>query len=268
MIEEMLKEVLKKVVYKERFVAFLDILGYEDLIHQNELLSTITINHLERVIEDVKSQLHPEGADKLFSTKLFSDCFCISCDYCEDNIWTMLFALANIQFQLATEGISLRGGLATGLHYESDNIIFSQGLIKAYKLEKNATNPRIIIDDALLGMIKKHQSCNRFIKKAPDGYYFIDYIESIFSFTLKEEWIYSALLKHKKETMRQIFLNINKIEVVEKYRWVVEYHNYKITKKLPQFIMDKTASLLGKPSNEYGESLIIPESIFPKFEDG
>lgn len=49
----------------------------------------------------------------------------------------------------------IRGGVAIGCHYEDNNIIFSEGLIKAYKLESKAVFPRIILDDELVQHVKE-----------------------------------------------------------------------------------------------------------------
>jgi hypothetical protein len=50
----------------------------------------------------------------------------------------------------------LRGGVSIGFHYEDDNIIFSDGLIKAYYLEsKKSIYPRIILDEDLIKRLKR-----------------------------------------------------------------------------------------------------------------
>lgn len=80
--------------YKESIVAFLDILGFRQLVCQckDEAISIIkSINtSIDHVFETVKSET--EGA---VSIKLFSDCFCLSCS--TSNVDDMVHALCFLQ---------------------------------------------------------------------------------------------------------------------------------------------------------------------------
>jgi len=56
---------------------------------------------------------------------------------------------------LLTDGILLRGGISIGGHKEDNNMIFSEALVKAYKIEKDkAVTPRILIDSEIIELIK------------------------------------------------------------------------------------------------------------------
>ena len=60
--------------------------------------------------------------------------------------------LKNYFYHFIKYDLYLRGGVSIGFHYEDDNIIFSDGLIKAYYLEsKKSIYPRIILDEDLIG---------------------------------------------------------------------------------------------------------------------
>jgi len=45
--------------------------------------------------------------------------------------------------------------MSFGFHREEEDIIFSEGLIKAYKLEKKEVYPRIVIDEELVKRLKR-----------------------------------------------------------------------------------------------------------------
>ena len=57
-----------------------------------------------------------------------------------------------------TTGIFTRGGLSIGPYYSDDNIMFSQGMVKAYILETDkAIYPRVVVDNEILQKIFKYK---------------------------------------------------------------------------------------------------------------
>lgn len=62
-------------------------------------------------------------------------------------LWRCIF----IQGQLLQHGVLVRGGVAMGGHYESHNVMFSQGLLRSYLLEsKLARWPRVIVSEEVV----------------------------------------------------------------------------------------------------------------------
>jgi len=149
------------------FVAFVDILGFRE--HVKKFINPKQEAD-EQILENIKSAL--EDALKLTKTdenrelkliryKVFSDCACISVPdfYSHFNdastLCLFLVFLNGYSFQLMRRDIYLRGGLSLGFHHEEENIIFSDGLIKAYDLESKAIYPRIVIDEEVVERIKR-----------------------------------------------------------------------------------------------------------------
>jgi len=56
------------------------------------------------------------------------------------------------------KGFYIRGGIAIGSYFSNDKMIFSGGLVKAYKIETKAKNPIVVISDEILNRIKKNNS--------------------------------------------------------------------------------------------------------------
>lgn len=226
------------ILYKEhdfpdKLVAFLDILGFTKLVLQNETTSLQTINFIDGHVRHILKILQEEYGMK-FSSKLFSDCMCVSCEYSNENIFYILHELAYIQLYFSLEGIFLRGALSRGNHFENARMIFSRGLVKAYELEQNAIYPRIIIDNELVDQIKHDQGSyfpiyvefkkQDFLLKSPDGQFFIDYLNF-----LHEEGSdqIESLITHKQAILEKVEENRDDPNIVEKYRWLAEYHNFK-----------------------------------------
>lgn len=168
--------------YTERVVAFVDILGFSRLIEaaDSDRPADDLIDELERVLtEDVlaqwtgplsgdpeaESRAESEAKGKIdltnFTIKMFSDCICTSAppNYF-GYLWTVL-NLASIQKSLLKHRILLRGAISLGRHYQSDSLIFSEALVRAYQMESHvAMHPRIVLDARLV---------SRFMESLPDG---------------------------------------------------------------------------------------------------
>jgi hypothetical protein len=99
---------------------------------------------------------------EIIKFKQFSDCICLSIpdfngsDSEAPMIGMFLLLIKNYYFNFVRKNLYLRGGVSIGFHYEDDNIIFSDGLIKAYYLEsKKSIYTRIILDKKLNKRLKK-----------------------------------------------------------------------------------------------------------------
>ena len=136
--------------YREHFVAFLDILGFKAFI-DHEACETI-YQIFEIIHARSKSALNYNGfqiqAFEKIQHKILSDSVLIFIDAeIEDSFPTLLMICTQLQRALANreDPILLRGGIAKGSLYYEDDIIYGQGLTRAYLLESNlAKYPRVI----------------------------------------------------------------------------------------------------------------------------
>lgn len=158
-------------------VAFLDILGFKAFVSSyiNGNNSNI-IQIIENAMENAKKSASSYGninSTIMINLNQFSDCACVSILDSSNNhqdpkeqylkqIVFMLLALRSFQMELLDFKIYIRGGLSFGFHKETSNIIFSEGLIKAYELEsKKAIYPRIILDEELADIIKNYYKTHK-----------------------------------------------------------------------------------------------------------
>ncbi|MDY9924333.1 hypothetical protein [Methanobacterium sp.] len=167
--DEELKKFIEKEFEKEKcLVAFLDILGFTDIV--KKYVNPTNPND-KKSLEDIKSALDkslialrdsPYSKYNIVKYKVFSDCTSFSVveahgSPLESSMFCLLMTLVkNYNIQLMTCNIYPRGGISAGVHYEDKNMIFSESLIKAYTLEsKKALYPRTILDDNLVKRFKK-----------------------------------------------------------------------------------------------------------------
>ncbi len=143
--------------YKNRFVAFLDILGFRDVIDRSKREPP------EVTIEEILSLLNypePVAKGKMLIGEVgdiwesdhkftqFSDNIVISTEYSEAGLLYLVDHIERIAFGLLRLGFFCRGGIASGLLYHDKNIVFGPAMIEAYDLEhEKAVHPRVILSE-------------------------------------------------------------------------------------------------------------------------
>jgi len=244
------------IEYEEKFVAFIDILGFGSLINQNKEDSIKVIQSLNEDINHVLWAISEDKyLDESLSIKLFSDCFCLS----SSDIFLILKEVSYLQNFLSLNGIFVRGAISKGLHFENNNIIFSRGLIEAHELEKVAKYPRVILSTQLIDAYENsiERGC---VLKSGDNVPFVHYLNQFpYYEDFPDEDIF--LEAHKDSIVQQVKKNINMPKVLEKYRWTAEYHNYYVHASYNQNDWEEDYYL------EILDRLIVPMTIFPGFEE-
>jgi len=247
--------------YKKYFVAFMDILGYKNLVaemEQNEINALNMISRLEEMIEKcIKDNMKSLVRHSSFGVeyKLFSDSLCIfipadeseegekfeiyknhSKRYIENNyirLWLLCNIVANIQLDSMQYGIIFRGAISFGNHFHNENIIFSKALIDAYYAEsEQAIYPRVIL---------LHNSENDILELLPvlyeyydlkvaldDDYLFVDYLERINDFRWLLDSDCDYIKWHKNIIQNGMKKFSNKDNLYIKYVWMMNYHNNKL----------------------------------------
>ena len=174
------------VEYKECYVAFLDILGFKELINNSNC--NVIHDIFQSVLNfEVRAMMKSATVYKEIKYTIMSDSIIV---YIETKYANGFVALADacsqIQMKLLQNNppILLRGGIERGTLYHKDNILFGQGLTKAYLLENNAaTYPRIIFTEELrqLGLANTDRLYvfdynNMFYRKDSDEFYYINFL--------------------------------------------------------------------------------------------
>ena len=144
--------------YINRYVAFLDILGFKDMISMTVGTSpTVSPNEVRAILEVPD----PVREDQIILWRIgdisksghritaFSDSIVITTDETEQGLMHLLQHVGKIGFRLAQLGMLYRGGIANGLLYHDEQQVFGPAVIEAYELEKKAKFPRVILSTAV-----------------------------------------------------------------------------------------------------------------------
>jgi hypothetical protein len=227
--------------YTNRLIAFIDILGFSQMVATSEL-STDSVNRiyktltqmdkytgsfLENAILDVETKI----VDPQFT--VFSDSIVVSCSDIETNYELFFNYLATLSYTMIESGILIRGGVTLGPVIHEKRLLFGSGMINAYKLEsKLAIYPRIIIDDKLVetvlnmpdrwwnrdGVKVKGVDAKGHIRRDFDGMWCIDFLRMwwISDVDYARQWI--------KEHIGNIISNAPLDQTVQsKIRWLKNY---------------------------------------------
>lgn len=235
-----------KIEYKKGFVAFIDVLGFKDMINNSNQENN---DKVENYLNIVNEQLKKLDELNNFKSIVISDSIILSMEISEKdiegNIGTLSLlcnAIKTIQQNLAKNDIWLRGAVSYGdIYFDNERKqVIGKGYINACLLESNyAIYPRVILDNKIVEFLqfKSSEDCisriNGFEKKIlyswkrnassivdidkvingikKDIPLFIDFIEG-----LNESEIHEISLL--------IISNANKtIETYPKYLWLAQY---------------------------------------------
>ena len=237
-----------KPVLMPSVVAFIDILGYQDLVrvaHEKNKSQELLNNLHEVLVEGVKF-LGDEGEAKslfqpqkdFYKLRTFTDNIVIGypiLDDAEYEFGEIFFKLSLFQTTMVNAGFFIRGAISIGDLYMDEFTIFGNGLIEAHKGEKEfARDPRIVLTESAQTEVQKHLTRYsegfaphlRDLYKDADGQFFLNYLDSILIAEDEQGPYFKELEKHKKIVEQKLEEYKSKPTVWAKYSWVANYHNY------------------------------------------
>ncbi len=250
------EELNRHLDVSNHIVLVLDILGYSDLILNND--ETQMLNQFDSMVNSVRRDVaRMSDANSRISWKMYSDNFLIYAPLPEDEdflhltVKGVLMTGAWLQFKLITEfGYMSRGGCCFGNLYADKSYVFGSGLVKAHVLENGHREPTIsVATDVADYLINR---CSGFhdplesmslIRRNEDRCY-VDYMTHVANMATRSVNENKSLLRiddtaryHRiayETKIRPTLIksiernrgNPNKVDSLKyKSKWFVEYHN-------------------------------------------
>lgn len=127
--------------YDERYVAFLDVLGFSELV-SDAGRSMEDIETIRDIIKALRETPKPYPAADFRFTQ-FSDSIVLSATRDENGLVIVFEAAIRLATQMLIRGVLLRGGIAVGNISHTDDALFGVGLLNAYKYDFAGDPPRI-----------------------------------------------------------------------------------------------------------------------------
>jgi len=228
-------------LYSRRLVAYLDILGFSQLIeksaaspHSQKQIQVFLENYLQNNVLKLMNSIDSEHETCI---TLLSDSIIISMNpfsldgeipFCFELMTRCLIFQSLICINL---GLFTRGALTIGEIYHNSNVVFGPALIEAYGLEKSAGFPRIILSDSFLQLYEsvlrtespKWNKPNHFPKKDFDGKYFLDFVELAAEFRNSPNVDQLGIIRKSIVSLCEEARNDRRL--IEKAVWCIEYYN-------------------------------------------
>jgi len=245
--------------YEERYIAFIDILGFSSLVDRAEE----DANLLERLVSVLEEQgmysalgasMDTSGANdpqgffqNMFRISTFSDNIVISTKNNLIGLGLITTLSTTICNRLLHQGVFTRGAISKGKLIHTNTIVLGNGLISAYNLEKSAAiYPRILIDEIIvhdMDALANQGGSPDLRRQDFDGLWhlhiFHPSILELNFHTSKSE--YSALNNHdymalgRQEIENAFRSNTDNLAVKAKIGWLARYFNeYAVSFGLPK----------------------------------
>lgn len=212
---------------QDSFVAFIDILGFSNLI--KNIKSEETFNRILKILTAAKNEekfdsFKNKETLKNFSLKILSisDSIIITVPHSPERLYLLIRYLLFVQRSLLILNITVRGFVAKGKVYNKKGILFGEGYLKAYEGEKGLSKKgcpaQIVFDEDI--MIQRHfiKFCESKLLKRGDCGYFLDYASSF-----KKNDDDSSYLKVLTFINEQIKVYSSDEKILSKYQWLKSY---------------------------------------------
>jgi hypothetical protein len=134
--------------YETRYCAFVDILGFRQLIEHVRKDST-QFEMLRDLLEKMHSPVPGipiDNAEIDFGAQSISDAVAVSTALNAHGLAQLFYALEGLTLDLLRRGFFVRGAIVKGGLYHDERMVFGDALVEAYQLESSVVRyPRIMI---------------------------------------------------------------------------------------------------------------------------
>jgi hypothetical protein len=162
--------------YKDRYVAFLDLLGFKARVESAERNPDDRAK-LHQILALVRDTL--VGNPRLgLRLTYFSDCLVVTADRTEDGLAEMFQSVFALTTNLLQFDVLVRGGLTAGGAYHERDFVYGTAVTRAHLLEENtAGNPITLISEEVVEDAKRcEERHTRWLCEDGPGRYFVDYL--------------------------------------------------------------------------------------------
>jgi hypothetical protein len=177
----------KSIDYDERSVAFVDVLGFTELVTRSESDSAARVKIGKLLAINILFEKFVRNFINSAEAVFFSDSFAISMLSPEHRLFYLIRETGMLCRYLLLQGFACRGAITTGPLYHRHRFIVGPAFVDAYRLERSvAIYPRVIMDATTMEYWKAefredeighgpaHSHLESLVKRDRDGHYFLD----------------------------------------------------------------------------------------------
>jgi hypothetical protein len=213
--------------YREKYVVFLDLLGFRELVKKigQDVLERHRVVEALKLVRDTLCQ-NP-AIDLRFT--YFSDCIVLSAEHTAHALWEIFQSIELLTFNLLQYDIFVRGGLSAGLTHHGKDFVFGTAVIEAYDLEREkASCPLVLLSlQVAQDAMKLGPDFTQWLKEDGSARYFVNYLMRYADYT-PERQVGKVILEYPAKRIAYFIsqrLNNDKDGVLKKAQWFQTYWN-------------------------------------------
>jgi len=248
--------------YSERYVAFIDILGFSDLVEKSvndpETFAKVlgVTRGLAEVAKNVAAEYEVLIDSHDMASSAFSDNIVISTPaaaqaHRSGSLYAIAFAVQGLCRRLLVElSVAARGGIAKGLAYHKEGKLFGPAIVAAYRLEHDVAKvARIAVSPEIAQEWARHfgappglTALKSVIQVDQDGIHYLD----LFHFPERDSIDNNTASFFQKTgpTLSQMLIDQRQNErALQKLRWLANgYNRAPILRRIPNCIRVSTCT--------------------------
>lgn len=228
------------MTYETRYCAFVDILGFRNIIRDLEA-GRIKPDELREMLATVHrpplAELSQSG-DSDFRAQSISDAVCLSVRPSLEGVNVLLWNLESLTLALLSKGYFVRGAVVKGRLHHDESVVFGDGLVRAFTLESTVARfPRIMISSEVRSDYfefrqKEGKPLEDLIWQSADGPYFLNALLQIpqaFGGSDSQKWRERQILRFNLmawNIQERFTSSFDDPRVFEKIQWFAKYWNH------------------------------------------
>lgn len=230
--------------YTSRYVAFLDILGFQNLVDESasknsrlfQIASTLSDVQPDRMSSHISK--HIDKSSTTFGYAMFSDSIVLYDEMAPSGLWRIIGTALSIAETFEKYGVFCRGGIASGQLFTSTGtdrqIVFGPAFIAAYKMESGVADvPRIVVSKQVLNDIDKYASTDSvmadlrydYVRLDEDGVPFLDMVRDMQADLYSEDQVVAKeglrrATRFRRSIVSGLRAHISDPPRYRKYKWL------------------------------------------------
>ncbi len=221
--------------YQEKYVVFLDLLGFGELVRKvgQDVLERHRVVEALKLVNGTLCQM--PVIDLRFTC--FSDCIILSAEHTANALWEIFRSIELLTINLLQYDILVRGGLSVGLTHHSKDFVFGTAVLEAYDLERKkekASGPLVLLSpEVVQDAMKLGPDFAQWIKEDGPDRHFVHYLMRYAEYTPERQAGKVLLEPPAKRIVYFICqrLNNDKDGVLKKAQWFQTYWNSAVAER-------------------------------------
>jgi len=251
------ERIMKRQSYTKHMIIYLDVIGFERTVDRSRD-NPARVHKIYQMLLEAKRFVNRVGSSsqpsRPFKAQMFSDTVLLTCANPDHrSLITMTRLVSRFQARMMRHRNFIRGAAVVGDHFERGDARFGPALIDAYKLERVAVWPRVLLHDSVMELATQDLAGGWWqynLDRDEDGLTYVNYLENAFwlgtasrwrseyegSASAREEHLFAA---HRSAVLR----GLKDPEVARdsgllaKYHSLASYHN-KTLNRLCEYLPD------------------------------